>query len=215
MLLVLLECNSISLHELRMDILQVIHLAVDNFLILLERFFEVIILLPEVKVLTIPYETELLFLLIYEFDVILDVLGELLEIVRSLFFGVVQFLVDELFNEGIDVRLQKEGIFETRLPFGDLVVESPHPKAQERFFQAYLSHDAFVFLIERDFFLEVVDHILVGVGIEDEVEELPEVEVVLPDTENLLFLWVFLVLSSQETGKLVVVVVDIVLVLIA
>lgn len=89
MLLVLLECDSISLHELRMDVLQVIHLAVDDFLILLERFFEVIILLPEVKVLTIPHKTELLFLLIHKFDVILDVLGEFLEIVRSLFFGVI------------------------------------------------------------------------------------------------------------------------------
>lgn len=95
------------------------------------------------------------------------------------------------------------------------MVESPHPKAQERLFQAYLSHDAFIFLIERDFLLEVVDDIFVGVDIEDEVEEFPEVEVVLPDTENLLFFWVFLVLSSEETGKLVVVVVDIVLVLIA
>lgn len=89
MFLVLLECDPISLHELSVDVLQVIHLAVDDFLILLERFFEVIILLPEVKVLTIPHKTELLFLLIHEFDVILDVLGEFLEIVRSLFFGVI------------------------------------------------------------------------------------------------------------------------------
>lgn len=95
------------------------------------------------------------------------------------------------------------------------MVKSPHPEAEERLLQADLCHNALVLLVERDFFLEVVDHIFVGVGIEDEVEELPEVEVVLPDTEDLLFFWVFLVLSSEEAGKLAVVVVDIVLVLTA
>lgn len=95
------------------------------------------------------------------------------------------------------------------------MVKPPHSETEERFLKADLCHNALVLLVERDFFLEVVDHIFVGVGIEDEVEELPEVEVVLPDTEDLLFFWVFLVLSSEETGKLAVVVVDIVLVLIA
>lgn len=93
------------------------------------------------------------------------------------------------------------------------MVESPHSVAQERFFEADLSHNAFVLLVEGNLFLEVVDDVFVGVGIKDEVEELPEVEVVLPNTENLLFFGVFLVLSSEETGEFVVVVVDIVLVL--
>ena len=93
------------------------------------------------------------------------------------------------------------------------MVESPHPEAQKRFFEADLGHNGFVFLVEGDFFLEVIDDVFVGIGIKDEVEELPEVEVVLANTENLLFLRVFLVLGSEEAGEFVVVVVDIVLVL--
>lgn len=215
MFLVLFECDSIALQKLRMDVLQIIHLAVNDFLVLLERFFEVVILPPEVKILTVPDEAELLLFLVYEFDVIFDVLGEFLEIVGALFLGVVKLLVDELFNEGVDVGLQEEGVFETRLPFGDPVVEAPHPEAEEGFLQSYLSHSGFVLPIEGDLFFEVVDNIFVGVGIEDEVEELPEVEIVLQHAEYLLLLWVLLVLGSEETRKLVVVVVDIVLVLAA
>lgn len=103
MFLVLFECDSIALQKLRMDVLQIIHLAVDDFLVLLERLFEVVILPPEVKVLTVPDEAELLLFLVYEFDVVFDVLGEFLEIVGAFFLGVVKLLVDELFNEGVDV----------------------------------------------------------------------------------------------------------------
>lgn len=92
------------------------------------------------------------------------------------------------------------------------MVESPHPEAEERLLQSNLGHNAFVLLIERNLFFEVIDHILVGVGIEDEVEKLPKVKIVLEDIKYLLFFWIFFILCSKETSKLVVVVVNIVLV---
>lgn len=107
----------IILSELSIDILDEISVAIDNIFILLERLLELLTSLTIVIIIAISTKVEGFLLLSDEFYEILQIFGELFEIIASLFLRIVELLEYQVFDEGVDVGFTEERISETRLVF--------------------------------------------------------------------------------------------------
>ncbi len=107
----------IILSELSVDILDEISVTIDNIFIFLERLLELLTSLTIVIIIAISSKVEGFLLLSNEFYEILQIFGELFEVIASLFLRIVELLEDQVFDEGVDVRLAEERISETRLVF--------------------------------------------------------------------------------------------------
>ena len=123
MLLCLIEffvffyCHFIILSELSVDILDEISVTIDNIFIFLERFLKLLTSLTIVIIIAISSKVEGFLLLSDEFYEILQIFGELFEVIASLFLRIVELLEDQVFDEGVDVGFAEERISETRLVF--------------------------------------------------------------------------------------------------
>ena len=107
----------IILSELSVDILDEISVTIDNIFILLERLLELLTSLTIIIIIAISTKVEGFLLLSDEFYEILQIFGELFEVIASLFLRIVELLEDQVFDEGVDVGFAEERISETRLVF--------------------------------------------------------------------------------------------------
>lgn len=107
----------IILSELSVDILDEISVTIDNIFVLLERLLELLTSLTIVIIIAISSKVEGFLLLSDEFYEILQIFGELFEVIASLFLRIVELLEDQVFDEGVDVGFAEERISETRLVF--------------------------------------------------------------------------------------------------
>ncbi len=90
------------------------------------------------------------------------------------------------------------------------MVDSPHPIAQKRLFQSYLSHNSLVFFVKVNFFLEVFGCVFTDIN--DHIEVFPKVKVVLYNIEDLLLLRVSAVLDREEVSKLTIKIIWVILI---
>lgn len=107
----------IILSELSVDILDEISVTIDNIFIFLERLLELLTSLTIIIIIAISTKVEGFLLLSDEFYEILQIFGELFEVIASLFLRIVELLEDQVFDEGVDVGFAEERISETRLIF--------------------------------------------------------------------------------------------------
>jgi hypothetical protein len=107
----------IILSELSVDILDEISVTIDDIFILLERLLKLLTSLTIIIIIAISTKVERFLLLSDEFYEILQIFGELFEVIASLFLRIVELLEDQVFDEGVDVRFAEERISETRLVF--------------------------------------------------------------------------------------------------
>jgi hypothetical protein len=98
-----------------MCIFQEVVPIVDDILIGGKSLLELLIPAAEITILPISCEVECFSFISDQFHVVLEEASPLPEIIAALLLGVVELLVDEVFDEGVDVRLQEEGIAETGL----------------------------------------------------------------------------------------------------
>ena len=123
MLLCLIEffvffyCYFIILSELSVDILDEISVTIDNIFILLKRLLKLLTSLTIVIIIAISSKVEGFLLLSDEFYEILQILGELFEVIASLFLRIVELLEDQVLNKRVNVGFTEERISETRLVF--------------------------------------------------------------------------------------------------
>jgi len=107
----------ISLSELSVDILDEISVTIDNIFILLKRLLKLLTSLTIVIIIAISSKVEGFLLLSDEFYEILQILGELFEVIASLFLRIVELLEDQVLNKRVNVGFTEERISETRLVF--------------------------------------------------------------------------------------------------
>ena len=107
----------ISLSELSVDVLDEVSVTIDNIFILLERLLKLLTSLTIVIIIAISSKVEGFLLLSDEFYEILQILGELFEVIASLFLRIVELLEDQVLNKRVNVGFTEERISETRLVF--------------------------------------------------------------------------------------------------
>ena len=105
MFAILFTCQFVAVEELVVSVLQEIDPTVDDILIGGQSLLELFIPTPEIKILPVPSKVECFVFVSHQLHVIFQEACPLLEIVASLLFRVELFFVDEVFDEGIDVRL--------------------------------------------------------------------------------------------------------------
>jgi hypothetical protein len=197
---VLLHPRLTAIFELVVHILQKEFLIIDDLSIFLQTLFEFLPFASEFEVFSVAFEAELFLFVSQEEDIVMEEVGVFLEVVGAWEVGVVEFLFDEGLDEGVDVGLEEEGVAKGWQKSGLLAVDAPHAVGQEGFGELVLSHELFELLIKGDFFIEIFDDIFVVA--EEQIEILPEMKIVLPQTEQFFLSWILLVFLLQKGHEL-------------
>lgn len=101
--LVFLASQFIALQKLIMHVLEEVVPIIDDVLIGGKSFLKLLILVAEVTILPIPCKVECFSFISNQFYVILEEASPLSEIIAAFLFGVVEFFVNEVFDERVDV----------------------------------------------------------------------------------------------------------------